>query len=150
MMCMGEINEVLYWNQLGITIPTSKPTCYIEYKGIEVEVPNKTFESEEEYNKTSLKIAKTIDAMKSETHFLFNDRRLLYHLERIESQYGSIFARFYVETDVETFEKLSKAVLFDGLLATFDLRMKCYQTGMQVRNFEKRLLAVGILGEVEL
>lgn len=149
-MTTDEIDEILYWNQLGITIPPSRPRTYIEYKGIEVEVPYETFVSKEEHNKISLKIAKTIDAMKSETHFLFNDRRLLYHLERIESQYGSIFARFYVETDVETFEKLSKAVLFDGILATFDIHMKCYQTGMQVRNFEKRLLAVGILGEVEL
>lgn len=149
-MSVGEVDEILYWRKLGITIPPSKPKSYIEYKGIEVEVPNETLESEEEYKKTALKIARIINAMQSETRFLFNDKRLPYHIEKIESQYGSIFARFYVQTDVETFEKLSKAVLFDGILATFDIHMKCYQTGMQVRNFEKRLLAVGILGEVEL
>lgn len=143
---MSEDFERAYWNQLGITIPPSKPKYYVEYDGESIEVPKSIIDNDERINE----VYGLIKSIKSETEFLFMDRRLPYNFKSIEGQYGSVFIRFYVITDLETFKEISNTVLFDGILANYDIHMKCYQTGMKIYNFEKQTFKVKMLGEVEL
>lgn len=138
--------ERAYWNQLGINIPRSKPKWYIKYDGEEIEVPKNIINSDEKIKE----VYTLIKNIKSETEFLFDNQRLPYHFQSVESHYGSLFIKFHLITDVETFRKISDAVLFDGMFANHDVRMRCYQVGMRVLNYENQELKVNMLGEIQL
>lgn len=147
---MNEDYERAYWNQLGITIPHSKPKFYLEYEEISVEIPEEIIWDAKEYGKLAKKIHETVEGIKRENEFLVDDKIFPYRFKSASGYYKSIMVRFGTFIDKEGAEKIFDRFLFEAKLAHSDIRMGCYLAGMHIFDFEKQAIKVDVIGEVML